>query len=384
MKRIYRKNFIIIKTDYYKYIIYKMENENDNKLINILNNLIEKTGIQSISKSLNISSSTINRWILLNNVPCEYEFDLLKMKGIKIDYKKYTSKQKNQFFTPIKTAEKCFNIFCDEIKKYNDDFNNYMYIEPSAGDGSFIKTIQNKFKYNNIIGIDIDPKDNNNNQIIKMDFLEWKPTPDILGKKIVIFGNPPFGLRGHKALQFINYSYEFADYVCFILPQLFESDGKGSPRIRVKYNLIYSSKIDNLFYEPDSNKNIKINVIFQIWSKYNINEKYNSFPIKELKNKNIKIYSLSDGGTSSSTRNKNMIDKCDIYIPSTCFGKENMKCYLNFNDLPGKRGYGVVFNTNKDISIKKSLCINLCDYSFLSTNSAYNLRMSIIYNLFDT
>ena len=41
--------------------------------------------------------------------------------------------------------------------------------------------------------------------------------------------------------KFINHSFEFANYVCFILPQLFESDGKGVPRKRVKgYNLIHS------------------------------------------------------------------------------------------------------------------------------------------------
>jgi len=36
----------------------------------------------------------------------------------------------------------------------------------------------------------------------------------------------------------------FADYVVFILPQIFESDGKGVPRKRVEgYNLTYSEKI---------------------------------------------------------------------------------------------------------------------------------------------
>jgi len=38
-----------------------------------------------------------------------------------------------------------------------------------------------------------------------------------------------------------------------------------------------------------------------------------------------------------------MIGKCDVYLPSTCFGKENMKCYMKYEDLPGKKGYGIVF-----------------------------------------
>ena len=97
----------------------------------------------------------------------------------------------------------------------------------------------------------------------------------------------------------------------------------------------------------------------------------------------MKIYSISDGGTIASTRNKNMIGKCDIYIPSTCFGKNNMKCYNDFEELPGRKGYGIVFNINKDDMINKMKKIEWNNIAFLSTNSAYNLRSSQIYSLFD-
>jgi len=194
----------------------------------------------------------------------------------------------------------------------------------------------------------------------------------------VVFGNPPFGLRGHSALKFINHSYDFADYVCFILPQLFESDGKGVPRKRVRgYNLISSTKLESNFYEPNGNI-LKINTIFQIWSKHNKNEMYD---IKKISDENIKIYSMSDGGTISTTRNKNMIGKCDIYIPSTCFGKENMKYYASFEKLPGKKGYGIIFKTNKEKMISKVKTIVWSNIAFLSTNSAYNLRSSQIYSM---
>ena len=194
-----------------------------------------------------------------------------------------------------------------------------------------------------------------------------------------MIGNPPFGLRGHLALRFINHSNKFADFVAFILPQLFESDGKGVPRKRVKnYNLIHTEKLETDFNDPD-NKNIKVNVIFQIWSKDYKNE---NLLIKELKNDVIKVYSLSDGGDSSSTRNKKMIDKCDIYVPSTCFGKENMKFYNSFNELPNKKGYGIVFLKNKKEMIEKFKNIDWYNISFLSTNSSYNLRTSSIIQQF--
>jgi hypothetical protein len=164
------------------------------------------------------------------------------------------------------------------------------------------------------------------------------------------------------------------------LPQLFESDGKGVPRKRVKgFNLIYSEKIETNFYEPNKNE-LTINTIFQIWSKNHTNDEYN---IQDFTTENMRVYSMSDGGTVASTRNKDMIGKCDVYLPSTCFGKENMKCYNSFHDLPGKKGYGIVFNNNKAEMLEKFLLIDWKNIAFLSTNSAYNLRSSQIYTLFN-
>lgn len=369
---------IVVKKD--KEQIIKKDKEkvvkNDKEdLLKLLDEALVKHKLKKLSQLLNVASGTITRWKELNDVPKNYEFDLLKILLKKIDYSKYDSKIKDQFFTPVNTAMNCYNIFLKKLKKYGDKEDDYIYIEPSAGDGSFIKALP-KNKY---LAFDIEPK---NNEIIEQDYLTWQPPKLKDGKykhKYIVIGNPPFGLRGHLALQFINHSYDFADYVVFILPQLFESDGKGVPRKRVKgYNLIYSKKLESKFYEPNK-KEVDINTIFQIWSKNHINNKYK---LTNTINENLTIYSLSDGGTPSSTRNKKMLDKCDIYIPSTCFGKDNMKCYDNFLNLPGKKGYGLLFHKNKNELIKKALKIKWSDIAFLSTNSAYNLRSSQIYSLF--
>lgn len=338
-------------------------------LLEVLKTLINKHGTKTLSAKLNLTSGTLIRWMELKDVPANYEFDLLKLSGIKINYSKYSSKQKDQFFTPVETAKRCFEMFCKEIRRFGENETDFRYIEPSAGDGSFLKVLPQ-----NTIAMDIEPKHPN---ILEQDFLDWKPA---VNERYVVFGNPPFGLRGHLALKFINHSSEFAEYVCFILPQLFESDGKGVPRKRVEgFNLIHSVKIETHFYEPDANE-LKINTIFQIWSKHHTNDEYN---IKDYTNTKMKIYSMSDGGSVSTTRNKNMIGKCDAYIPSTCFGKENMKCYFKFEDLPGKKGYGIVFNEDKEAMLKKMLDTKWNETAFLSTNSAYNLRSSQIYSSFD-
>jgi len=321
--------------------------------------------IHEVSSTLNLCIGTIRRWQELKDVPVQYTFDLYKMLKKTIDYSRFSSASKDQFFTPGLIAAHCWDTFKEKV---NIDISAYTFIEPSAGDGSFMKVLPN-----GTIGLDIEPRAEN---IQKQDYLTWKP---LKRDKYIVFGNPPFGLRGHLALNFINHSYEFADFVCFILPQMFESDGKGSPRKRVKgYHLFHSETLSAMFYSPD-NQEIKVNGVFQIWSKLTSNPKYDVVKPSEDK---MKVYSLSDGGTVSSTRNKKMIGKCDMYLPSTCFGKENMKLYTSFEELPGKKGYGVVFFKDKERYLSIAQTIDWSSVAFLSTNSAYNLRTSIVFTQF--
>jgi len=139
-----------------------------------------------------------------------------------------------------------------------------------------------------------------------------------------------------------------------------------------------------MFYSPNK-QSVKVNGVFQIWSKNTYNPDY-AIKAETAENMKImKVYSLSNGGTIATTRNKDMIGKCDIYLPSTCFGKDNMRVYKRFEDLPARKGYGVVFFADTDTKaamIDKANAIEWAAVSFLSTNSAYNLRTSIIVSQF--
>lgn len=338
--------------------------ETNYDLIIILNKILENKTYSDIAKEINVAIGTIKRWNDLKNVPKAYTFELLKLAKIDIDYSKFSYKEKDQFFTPDATAKYCYLKFLEILKKYKDH-EDYTFIEPSAGNGCFLKILPQDKR----IGIDIEP---HSDEILKQDYLDWQPEQD---RKYIVIGNPPFGLRGQLALKFINHSSKFANYVCFILPQLFESDGKGVPRKRViGLNLIHSEKLDTDFETPDG-KNTKVRCILQVWSKFHENEEY---MLNEKENETIKIYSLSDGGSSSTTRNKKMFYNCDAYLPSTCFGKDNMKYYDNFDTLPGKKGYGIVFMKDKETNLEKFKKIDWCNVAFLSTNSAYNIRSSQI------
>jgi hypothetical protein len=280
---------------------------------------------------------------------------------------------KDQFYTKPDVAEYCFNKFKEVAKGLDINLNNYTFVEPSAGCGHFYRLLPHERR----IGIDIEPQKSIMLQeewkdLIKSDYLLWQPN---IKNKFVVIGNPPFGLRGKLALDFINKSNPFADMVAFILPQLFNSDGKGVAGKRViGYKLAHTENLPiNSFIYPDGIE-VGINTVFQVWTKINT-DKIKIKPIKTC-DSYIKVYSLSDGGLPANTRNKDMIGKCDIYLPSTTFS--GMKAYDSFYDLPHQRGYGIVIYKNKKGIRQLLKNHNWEKTAFPSTNSALNLRTSLI------
>ena len=140
---------------------------NSNKLLDILNKLLENNTYSNIATNLMLLLELLKDGLNLKNL-ISYTFDLMKMAKINIDYSTFTYKEKDQFFTPKNTAIYCYNKFIEIINKYGDNQNMYTYIEPSAGSGNFL----NLLPKNNRIGLDIEPL---SEEIIKQDFLEWFP-----------------------------------------------------------------------------------------------------------------------------------------------------------------------------------------------------------------
>ena len=276
----------------------------------------------------------------------------MKILEKEIDYKDFTFAEKDQFFTPLNIVEHCFKVFNSKV-----DSNGYVFIEPSAGDGSFLKVLPK-----NTIAMDIEPRGEN---ITKQDYLTYIPDKG----KYIVFGNPPFGKKGSMALRFMNHS-SFADYICFILPPCFKSQGKGSARLRVNFNLIHSENIESTFYNPNGKK-VKVHVVFQIWSKYIINPDYS---LKPLTHPELKVYYINN------VSNSKMMNKCDRYITSTAFRKEKMVGHKSFDKLQYKRGYGIVFNNPELLTLFDE--IEWCNVASRATNSAYHLNLSMIYNEF--
>ena len=320
---------------------------------------IEKTDRSTVIKDLNITSSTAKRWEEKKEVPPQYYFDLMRLCALPVDYSLFTPREKDQFFTNAGVAENCVSILYDIVEKNGYSIDEYVFLEPSAGDGAFLP-----FLPEDTLAFDIEPK---HEKVLEQDFFTWTPDKN---KNYIVVGNPPFGLRGQQALKFINKALTFADFCAFILPPLFDSDGRGTPKKRIQGNLIYSGPCGNNYHYPDG-KGVEVNTIFQIWTRLDLNSLVEE---EEIPN-GFSVYSISDGGTPGSTRNKDKIGKCDFYLPSTIFGADKMIAYQSFEDLPLRRGYGIILE-NKELTLATSL--NWSEVAFESTNGALNLRKSII------
>ena len=102
------------------------------------------------------------------------------------DTGKFRKNTKDQYYTKASVAKGCV----DKIHEFCN--GEYQWIEPSAGNGVFLK-LGGADK----LGIDLEPKSAG---IQQGNFLDWVPTSE---KKRIFFGNPPFGRQGSLAKSFM-------------------------------------------------------------------------------------------------------------------------------------------------------------------------------------
>lgn len=138
------------------------------------------------------------------------------------------------------------------------DLDEYdLFIEPSAGSGSFSNLIDN------CLAFDIEPTGEN---IIKQDFLQL--TKDELPEfsNLLIFGNPPFGKRSSLAKQFIEHSIKLgATTIAFILPKIFNKR-LNQTMFPDNWRLIKKVELNDSNFLLD-NEEIFIPCSFYVWTK---------------------------------------------------------------------------------------------------------------------
>lgn len=209
----------------------------------------------------------------------------------------------DKYYTKDIVVDLCLNFVTTYIQINSDD----LIIEPSAGNGSFIKGI--KLLTSNFKFYDLKPE---NEEIVKQDYLlyDYNNIKNIYGK-IHIIGNPPFGRQSSLAIKFIKKSCDFCNSISFILPKSFKKDSlkKTFP---LNFHLIFEIDLPDKSFLVDG---VEYNVpcIFQIWEKKTTNrfvneklEPVNFMFVEKTKNPDISFRRV---GVNAGTIDTNLDEK---------------------------------------------------------------------------
>ena len=154
----------------------------------------------------------------------------------------------DKFYTQEHVAKQCFEFLHSQL----NISENAIYLEPSAGAGSFINLLSH------YIALDIAPEDD---RIKKQDYLKY----EVDKENFITIGNPPFGNRSKLAIDFFNKAATMSDVIAFIVPVSFM-------KWSVQKNLSSNFALYNYLYlESESftsnGKPYSVRTVFQIWVK---------------------------------------------------------------------------------------------------------------------
>lgn len=152
----------------------------------------------------------------------------------------------DRFYTP---ADEALRLLSDlpaivPLLAGNPDCSGIEFYEPSAGDGAFVRAVEELYPSASVRSFDIAPSLSPlcDTAIGEQDFLDADiPYSD---NRIVI-GNPPFGEQGRLCSQFVEKALDIAPTVCFILPPSFK---KESYRKRIGLSPVAVIELDDTAY----------------------------------------------------------------------------------------------------------------------------------------
>lgn len=168
-----------------------------------------------------------------------------------MEVKKTRTEGLDKFYTRPEISAKCVATVGEKYGYHQWD----LVIEPSAGNGSFFNIIPSSNRF----GIDISTQCEG---ITEMDFFDYRPS--LIGGRILVIGNPPFGRVSSLAIKFFNHAAEFADVIAFIIPRTFRRISVQN-RLDKNFHLVHDEEIPTkpCSFEPA----MMVKSCFQIWEK---------------------------------------------------------------------------------------------------------------------
>lgn len=153
----------------------------------------------------------------------------------------------DQFYTRRSVAAWCYERLWTYLWP-----TDYIFIEPSAGDGAISDLLPpGRF------ACDIDPQGDG---IVKLDFFDFELPYD---DRVVVVGNPPFGRNSSLAIRFFNKAACGADIIAFIVPKSFQKvsiQNRLHPHFHLRREWVVP---DEAFLFDGQPKTVP--TVFQIW-----------------------------------------------------------------------------------------------------------------------
>lgn len=261
---------------------------------------------------------------------------------------KITKDELDRWYTQDIIVDKCLERV--DLSKYD------MVIEPSAGDGSFIK----KIKHSHLYAFDIFP---NYSSITKANWFEIDKS--IFSKNSIVIGNPPFGKNATLAISFFNEAATFAKTIAFILPASFHKISiikKLDKHFHLEDEVYLERCKFNL---PDGNS-YSVDCVFQVWNRKDFlrndiikKEKTNiiSFTNKENADFSIRRVGVNAGKASKTL---DFANASNYFIKNTSkFSTDYLIDYINSCEFENaKWTVGPNSVTKNDIIQKVNLLIS--------------------------
>ena len=265
----------------------------------------------------------------------------------------------DQFFTRPEIAEHCYNSLLQWMAANGAREMDYKFIEPAAGTGSFYDLLPSDRR----IGIDILPM---RDEFEYADFLGWQP-PSNEGRYAVV-GNPPFGYRAWLALAFVNHAAAFADYVGFILPMAFQSEGKGSPKLRVEgLRLVHTEFLPQDSFSDISGRSAKVNALWQVWRRG-----VNSARAPKTCDAWIDLFTVDM--RKERLCGQERMHEADYFLQRT-FYRQPPTLVRDFSEVRYVCGYGIVIKKDKRRIVDILSNTDWAQYSNLASHNCRHISM---------
>jgi len=244
-----------------------------------------------------------------------------------------TNSVHDKYYTKVDVARKCIISILSKISDID------VFIEPSAGNGSFSRQIDGY-----CIAIDKYPA---HPSIVEMDFFAFHPEgANLNGEKVCCFGNPPFGRNASIAVRFFNHAAEFSTYIAFILPRTFRKISVQN-RLHKSFHLIHDEDIPkrSFIYEGEE---IDVPCAFQIWER------------REVEREIVKLKITTDLFDFATK------EDCDFAVRRV--GGSTGRVFVNISEMSEQSNY---FIKSKELETDELVSIiNSIDFSKIINNTA--------------